>query len=228
MENFKCEPLDFLKESHVAKKTKQKIFCLGWALILAIGFLTAARPIHIAEKIVCWSALALFFLFFFGILVELALSLVLRRMHYQVGADKRNLSVLWRDGKGNLAFPRKALKRVAYKTEPKSGEGFVGISLKTELLGELSPEADKFFDKFRKRYNCEYALTARQIGGSVRIRQLVESLLRSPARIRVENSDKILPPAPKKLPLWVLVICGVMYPLAFYMLWFLNQVPAVK
>lgn len=228
MEHFPCDPLDFLKESHAAKKTKYKVFCLGWGLLLAIGFLTAPRPAHIAEQIVCWSALGIFAIFFLGMAVELALSLVLRRMHYKVGADKRDLVVVWREGKGNLAFPRKALKRVSYKTDAKTGEGFLGISLRTDLLGQLNPEADKFFDKFRKRYNCEYALTARQIGSSGRVKQMTEFLLRSPGRVRVENTDKIVPPQPKKLPKWLLIACAAMYPVAIYMIWFLNQVPAAK
>lgn len=216
-------------ERHRAKKTKKKIFCLGWAVILAIGLLFFNnRPLHIAETIVCWSVLALITFFFIGMMIEAVLSLIIKRLNYQVCADKRALTVLWRNGKGNLGFPRKAMRRVFYQVEKKTGEGFIGICLRKELLEQVGPEAEKFFAKFRKRYNCEYALTARQIGGSEHIRKLVNFMRGSAAKVRVENTDNILPPPAKRLPTWILALCGLMYPLAFYILFALNNTPAAK
>ena len=225
MNTFECKPLENFIERHRARGTLRKLFLGGWALVLALAILLDSHEDHIVETLLCWGVVALFTVLGVGVLLDLGLTLLWRHFKYFVGCDRQVMSILWRGGKGNIGFPRKALKRVAFRIQPKTKEFFIGVSLKSEMLAPNNPEADKFFKRFRDRYGCEYALTDRQIGNRKRILELVD-FLRLSGRVKVENREKIVEIPPAKFNLAYYIGAALMYAACIYYIIYLGSAGA--
>lgn len=124
------------------EKNTQKVLLprVGRYPCLRFFLFNGVRQPHIAEAIVCWCVLGLVAVYLIGIFFEVVLAFVIGRMSYQVGVDKRAVSIFWRKGKGNLRYERRALRRVTYKTDAKSERDSSASSSRKNSWSKFRPK----------------------------------------------------------------------------------------
>lgn len=221
MNEFECKAFDNFIERHKASGTLYKIFYMGWLLIPAIESLVSGRAESIWAMIFCWAVIGLATLWTLGIVLDLALTIFWKTLNYRIKSDRKILSIFWRKGKGNLGFPRKAINKMFFKIAPKTGERYFGISLKKEML-QSTPESEKFFNRYRDKYGCDFALTDRQVGSQDKMKELSD-YLRAKSNIRVENREKIEPLTKKPLNIYLALLALAMYGLMIYSIFNLQE-----
>ncbi len=214
MNEFECKAFENFIERHKAAGTIYKAFYMGWILIPAIEMLISGRAESLWAIIVCWVIIGLAGVWVLGVCLDLALTIFWKVLNYRVKADKKGLNIFWRKGKGALGFPRKAINKMFFKVAPKTGERFFGIALNKQMLN-LNAESEKFFNRYRDKYECDFALTDRQVGSQEKMKELSD-YLRAKANIRVENREKIEPLMKKPLNIYLAVLALAMYALMIY------------